>query len=324
MKILVPLVILLLTVSPFEVSTAGHSALTPTTGLNCPEFKEYKPRNGPLSRLNCDMHSIYETRVKALVRTFGSPEGRPVILNLGGTLRLKYHGKTEVVDITPSQYQDLKAFCHHALSVSLVLSQQKPGTLHKNTRQALQVLLTHLHAAMVIIPRLKLSPKEKISLNRLTSMTERYLQRTLKDKTWTAQGLMSYYEDLKKPLQALLQGAVLVEINTMDEAINHWLLQLSPTEKKQIGIVIATAHQARASEVSVQYFSKKFEKQVGVGAIHEKGLVVLEGRFDEKSALELLARHYLDIEIGQIVFKNPEIMQRDLLANSARKILKAM
>ena len=108
---------------------------------SCPDFPYFKPETGPLAVLNCDMHHAYNHRVNQIMSTFGTPNGRPIILNLGGTLVLKYNGKVKTVDITPPPFQILKALSHGVFTDYLILSQQQNGSLTEST----QALLNKLH-----------------------------------------------------------------------------------------------------------------------------------------------------------------------------------
>ena len=139
--------------------------------------------------------------------------------------------------------------------------------------------------------------------------------------SWTQDEMATDFQSLDPLINRVALIVSQIEIQALDTALTPWLAQMESTDKQRIGIVVATAHQARAKEISIQYFSKKFGHRVGE-VLHEKGMVVLEGKFDEISALNLLARHYLDREAGDILFHEPARLQRDLLADAATSLLK--
>ncbi|MFI4918774.1 MAG: hypothetical protein ACHP65_04390 [Legionellales bacterium] len=293
--------------SPAKPSIPGQEG-------TCPQFPYLKPEKGPLALMNCDMHEAYEARIKQIMAAFGRPSGRPIILNLAGVLVLKYQGKTERVDIAPKAYHELKSFGHLALSVFLILSSNKAGALDPRTMVALKKIQGHLAASTALIPKLNL-PKDAVhAVNQLANITSNFIETTIKHQYWTAAELVNYYKKLMPTLDLLLDCAAKIQVDVLDTAVNHWLIKITSAEKKRIGIVVATSHQARAQDITVTFFAKKFAKHLGIGAIGEDGLVVMEDKFDELSALKLLARHYLDREIGQAVFQDPESLQHDLLA----------
>jgi hypothetical protein len=300
------------------MSLTGPQANTLPANMvgSCAQYPYLKPNQGPLALLNCDMHESYDARVKEIMGTFGSPNGRPVVINLGGTLILKHGSKTEQIDISPMEFQEIKSFCHASLAVFLILSNKSNATLDKHVIEKLKQMQVHLASAKAIIDTLGLTKEAADAANEMTNLTTQFVQTTLSHKTWNKSDLHHYYEQLQPSLKILIDSAANLQLTLLNQAINQWLTQLTPEEKQHIGIVVAAAHQARAGEISVDYFAKKFNKHLGIGAQGEDGLVIMEDKFDEESAYKLLAKHYLDREIGQAIFNDSESLQHDLLMRS--------
>jgi hypothetical protein len=282
----------------------------------CPDFPYFFPKTGTLSVLNCDFHQQYEARIAQVLTTFGTSGGRPIILNLGGTLILKYNGNTTNTNITPATYHELKSFEHAALTVFLILSQMNPD------QSTLQMIQSHLEQAAPLISSLKLTHQSREITNQLVQGTLQLIRKLKNKPTYSRDKLAYEFKRIKPLLNKVTMIASKIELQALNDALNPWLAQMLPAERNRIGIVVATAHQARDREISLQYFSKKFGHRVGEGARYENGMVVLEGKFDETSALNLLARHYLDREVGDIMFNEPARLQRDVLADSAAIILR--
>ena len=288
---------------------------TAATTESCPAFPYFKPTTGPLAMVNCDFHTQYEARVKQISSTFGARGGRPVILNLGGTLLFKYNGKTETVDITPLAYHGLKTFSHGAFSIYLVLSQTTPGQLSTTIMDKLHTIRKNLKTAKQAIPTLELSEEAQTVLEKLASTSYDFLDTIITMQHCSANELDHYYTAVTPLIFQVVNLAGKIELQALDTAVNRWLASMTSDDKSKLGIVVATAHQARHDEISSRYFAKKFSFRYGIGAQHENGLVVLEGKFDEASALTLLARHYLDRDAGQVMFNNPDRLQRDMLGD---------
>lgn len=310
MKKLSPLVLL-----PFVATPLLAQELT------CPDFPHFSPTSGPLTVVNCYFHHQYEDRIKQILATFGAPNGRPIIINLDGLdLILKYNGKTQTIKIADATYQDLKVFGHASLSVLIILSQQAPGKLTEATLNKIQQLKIDLHAAVLAIPSLKISPQAKQLAKNLAEITESYLDKLLLTKQWTSAELAAYYKEAVSFINMQGKMAAETELANLDRALNQWLAPMSAEEKKRIGIVVGVVHQARAREHIIMYLSKRFSRPApSEGALNENGLVVAEGLFDENAALALLARHYLDRDIGEIVFAEVERMQKDLMAKPGKE-----
>ncbi len=317
MKLILQSVIIFLFM-PMNFSFANAAA----SPMTCPAFPFFYPKSGPLAAVNCDFHKEYERHVAQYIKTFGAIGGRPVILNLGGTLVLKYNGKTETVNITPiNPYHDLKAFLHSVFTIFIVLSDYPDGKLDVKTMQVLHQLYQDVSKAEKEIPALKLSQEPSKAAYTIASQVKNFLNHLLTNEFYKKTDLLTFQTNI---LPSITMGAKLAskaELITLDNAVNHWLAKMDPKEQKQIGIVVAAAHQARADEISIQYFTKKFNKHVGEGARNEDGLIVLEGKFDEEAALMLLARHYLDRNAAAVMFNDPARLQRDLLADVAREVL---
>ena len=286
-----------------------------------PDFPHFRPKTGPMALVNCDFHKAYEKRVEQILKTFGAPGGRAVILDLDGHLVLKYHGKTETFDVTPNAYQEVKVFAHASLAVYLLLFQKNAGQLDSQIQQDLTALKQQVQQSATLIPSIKIPLKDKEKVTQLATMTENFLQGVLTKGSWTTAGADVYFQQVKSLIFDTTKIAAKLEIDALDKAINPWLAEMSPEEQKKIGIVVATAHQARAREVALQYFAYKFGHRFGEGASLEDGLVVLENKFDENSALKLLARHYLDRGAGKVMFKEPFKIQSDLLGDAAASLL---
>lgn len=298
--------------------------ISPDSALTCAEFPYFKPKRGPLALLNCDMHKAYEFQIDQIMRTFGSKNGRPVIINLGNTLILKYNGEKQVIDINPATYHEIKAFCHGALSIVLILTQQKERKLDKKHAQLLKQLQRDFETSLSILSDLDLTNQTKSDIKELVSLSEGFITKTLQTSQWTHVNLSTYYNNATPLIDKLLYSAAKIEISFLNNAIDQWLAPMSFKERSMIGIAIATVHQARANEISLQYFIKKFHKQVGIGALNEDGMVVIEDQFDENKVLQHLARNYLDREAAQFIFNQPGRLQEDALSNAGEKILDKM
>lgn len=119
---------------------------------------------------------------------------------------------------------------------------------------------------------------------------------------------------------ALEQGARM-ELEDLHAAVHPWWSGLSDEERGRCAICLTTPHQPRDGRLSLLYLERLTGRKTGVGARLDDGLVVLEMDCDEYTALQGLARHYLDQEIGELFFGDRFRMQRDVMADAASLIL---
>ncbi|OGT16468.1 MAG: hypothetical protein A3I12_02795 [Gammaproteobacteria bacterium RIFCSPLOWO2_02_FULL_38_11] len=279
----------------------------------CPEFPFFYPKKGALSVLNCDFHKTYEKRVSQIIKTFGRPHGRPIILNLGGNLIFKLNGKTQTAVATPQTYHSLKTFSHAAFSVLLMLPKENSKKLNSEILHSLQLQLQHLEKAEYALPTLNLTKNDGLLCKKLSTAIQSFIKIILLNQTYSNAEITSFYQQIHPLIIEILTRAGTIELEALHHYVDPWFSQMTLEEKKQLGVLVATAHQARAHEISVLYFAEKLGEKLGEGAENENRLVILEGKFDELSSLALLARHYLDQEAAEILFKDPYFLQSDLL-----------
>lgn len=290
------------------------------TYLSCPDFSYFKPQTGPLAAVNCDFHHLYELRVADLVNSFGAPGGRPVVLNLGGTLILKHNGKQETVAINSNEFHQIKAFGHAALAVALGLENNSFAHSGSKINEYLHSLNTNLKRASQMVDSLNLNLEEKQKLKQLVLLTKRFLQVLFNKKNCSLEAKI-FFKEIKPLIFEINLMAAKRELAALDAAMDAWMTELSPLEQKKIYVVVAASHQAKVDELSVQYFNKRFGSNRMGPPLQEKSLVVIEDKFDEASALKLLARHDLDIRLSKNIFKQAHRLQRDLLADAAKILL---
>jgi hypothetical protein len=277
----------------------------------CKNFPNLSPKRGALMYINCDFHNLYTYKVNRLKNSFGAVNGRPVILNLGEKLILKYNGQTQVMNVTPDPYSQLKAFGHGVLSMSLVLVTNKNGHLYKSNKENLVFILRQMEESRQYFAAA--APDVFKDVNFIVTETKSFVDNILRNGSWSNEDLQKYYSRIKSKLKNLIKYSAKVEISALDKAINTWLMGIPKVDRANIGVVVAKSHQARARGLTVTYFAKKFHKLICEGALCEDGLVVMEDKFDENSALELLARHYLDRQLAVVIFDDPRRLQYDIL-----------
>lgn len=289
------------------------TGMTIAAAVECPAFSRFKPTDGPLALMNCDFHTLYQKQVNEIISSLGAAGGRPVILNLGGTLTFKYNGTTEKARLLPDAAHGVKTFAHAVFAIYLALNTVPSGPLPDETKTTLTQIRTHIQAALRILPTLQLTAEEAATVSALGDDALAFLNGTLSNNQYTPASADRFYKKVYPSIHSTLQTVSDREWHTLDTLVTRWLRKLSPAERKKLGVVVTTVHQARANEISVAYFKKTFGFQTGEGAEHENGMVVMESGFTEDAALSLLARHYLDRKAAAVLFGDPERLQQDVL-----------
>lgn len=283
-----------------------------SSGTICKNFPNISPKTGPLMQMNCDFNNLYAYRINMLKNSLGAPNGRPVILNLKGRLIFKYNGQTQVVNIIPDPYPQLKAFGHGVFSIFLLLSMHNSGELYKGNKVDLVRIVRTMEESKQSLR--EVAPAVMKDVNYIVRETKSFVSKVLAENSWRKEDLNKYYSKIKSKQKNIFKYAAMIEINALDRALNVWLVGIPKSEQAKIGIVVAVDHQSRAREITVNYFAKRFNKLICEGALCEDGLVVLEDKTDVNSALELLARHYLNQQAGGVIFGDVRRLQFDIFA----------
>lgn len=279
------------------------------------------PTTDPIAAINCDFHEAYVSRIDAMMKTLGTTDAHPVILNLGGQLVFMHHGQSETVNAAPETFHSIKAFAHALFATDLLLQHIEDGLLPSETKDKLITLQSHIMQSVKAIDNLPLLPEEKMLIQNLTQHHLEYINQLITTNLFTQAELKHFFNAHRAELENVITLDAVIQLSILDKTINRWLDSLTPSEQEKLGVVVATVHQARAKELSLQYFMKKFHFKYGEGAQFERNFVVLEGRFDKESALKLLARHYLDREAAAMIFDDSERLQSDVLGPAASDIL---
>ena len=279
------------------------------------------PATDPLTAINCDFHQAYMNRTDAMMQTLGATDGHPVILNLGGKLVFMHHGQSETVNAAPEAFHAIKTFAHALFATDLLLQHIEDGLLPTEAKDKLITLQSHIIQSVKEIDNLPLLPEEKMLIKNLTQQHLEYINQLITTNLFKQAELKHFFNTHRAELEKVIKLDAVLQLAILDKTINRWLDSLTPSEQEKLGVVVATVHQARAKELSLLYFMKKFHFKYGEGAQFERNFVVLEGRFDKESALKLLARHYLDREAAAMIFDDSERLQSDVLGPAASDIL---
>jgi len=117
----------------------------------------------------------------------------------------------------------------------------------------------------------------------------------------------------------LAREAGVAQLDALHAQVNQWHRTMKPEEWKTLRVVNIGSQMPRASNVVTQYFARLFNEK-GEG----RRIIYAESLWDEAKALNLLATHQLDSQIGTAFFNDDTRMNRDLLSDIATEYLKLM
>ena len=315
-------------VAPATLSTESYVA---------PDLTPFPPFEGSLATGNRAFHEIYEGRICQTIESFGTRAGPVALLIIGDEAIVYRNDRREIISgLSPDLYHALKAIGHQALAFQLTARSQPEGDLQAQTRLALEAQLGLLPAiaatydaeiaaaaaADASAGRISNAqdwiPAAQTSAREILQATTAQIEIVLANAAIAPDDLAQYRQAI---LPAVVAGANLAAAAQLT-ALNTQLSSIwEEVQGQEVYVAIAGAHQPRAGEVSMQYFSRVLGELPEIGALGERHLVYAEGQFAEADLLGTLARHILDREIGTNFFRDPTRMQRDLLGDAATQWL---
>jgi hypothetical protein len=302
---------------------ALHATKTPTADAWClaPQLQSQEDKHGVVGAL-ADLNTEFlEAHARArTVECHQLEEERLVIRYSFGVIEARYRGKplqAAPVNVLPSAYHPLKDVSH-AVFLAALLLREEPGT----ARDA------HIRSAVARIDGVR---KELMdpgsSAWKLTTASNRDRQVRILDRTrevllattrTSAEQEKAYFDAVRPDLMENLREVSRATIHGLHQQVQRYREQVQnedPSAWSSLVVVVGAVHQARASEIGVQYFERLLGESLGEGASTERRLVVAEGVMGGPEQYGLLSAHFVDQAGSALVFGDPLRMQRDVLAD---------
>ncbi len=241
-----------------------------------------------------------------------------VVMMKGDALVFLRRGERKELPFLPTRYHHLKAVSHIPLALDVKLGPRIGKPLSPEDRAALAGYQATLHQAMGELGMTADPSPAQARAQRIAAASWLLLQSTLEKGLVSEPALRAYLRLMVPLVLAEAREAAAVELSALDAAMQAWRKELEPGEWSSFHVVVMGAHMAREQEIALQYFLRRTgEKREGTR------VVFLEGQWDEAKALDLLATHLVDGDVGRDFFGDPMRMHRDLLSDAARGWLAA-
>ncbi len=240
----------------------------------------------------------------------------PVVMVKGDVLVFLTGGGRKEVRLIPAEYHRLKADSHIPLALEVRLGPRRGTPLAPEDLEALRAYRDRLPLALLELRNEVPDGPGKSRSLAIVSASEALLDEVLDQKQVSAAGLRRYLRAMSPLVLFQAKEAAALELGSLDAAMQAWRRELRPEEWCGFHVVVMGAHMAREQEIAMQYFLKL------TGEKQEGGRVVfLEGQWDESKALDLLATHLVDGDVGRDFFGDTRRMHRDLLSDAAKEWL---
>ncbi|QRK08033.1 hypothetical protein JQX13_50130 [Archangium violaceum] len=282
-----------------------------------------KPATTPLGKLNEHFHTDYDRVLAAHVEQL---KAAPLVWMRGSQLILRHQGVERKHTVAGDTYHAVKSISHAPFLLVITLLGNEGPTLTETTRASLvrqrQLVTDALAALTSEVPEQRprvpaeLVPQEQA----LLKTTGDFIEEVLASGPPSRERLESFAAGVRPTLHTNFRAAAHELLGNLHQRVTEFRAELGEAEWARVHVVVSVARQARAREISVQYFERVLGERMGEGASSEGRLVVTED-FNRGQTLELLAAHVLDQEAGAILLGDPKRLQMDALAEAAAELL---
>jgi len=221
----------------------------------------------------------------------------------------------------PEVYQAAKGVGHSAMATFVLLSPYSANPLTNSAWvPSLQAYRTNVQTAMDSLSMLDVKPEVRDLFRDTLKQIAVFMDNCLKNRTYTFEELQSWARNIEPNLAKLIDVATNAQVRHWWEVLEKWKKMIGKdwdsTYALSNSIYVARQNNILFS-ILVQFF--------GHEAINER-LVLLETTdftTTPEYMMDAFMRIVSDRLIGQVFFKNPRLMDFELLGGSARKVIEA-
>jgi hypothetical protein len=268
-----------------------------------------------ISQGNRGFHEDYDRLLAAEGATLGA--SRALVVVSGFTVTLHFHGKETNWTLAGERNQTLKGLSHIPLGVVCFLLTLSQPALTRGEKDHLLALKKTIAASKGEITAERVGAEMVPAEQRLLDATSELIDDVLAHGRPNDERLHAFGKAIRADVFASLAMASGLLLGNLDSAVREMKAEVGAEAWPTLVAVILTTHQARAREVTVQYFERLLGDHLTEGALGEQRLVVLEGAPKEATAESTMTAHLVDQRLSSLLFDDPLFLQSDVLGKSA-------
>lgn len=260
-----------------------------------------------------------------------------VIVAKGDSLILYEKKKRTEVKYLPSLYHRYKEVSH--IPVLLYLLIKGEGDFSEPKIDRLNEIKKTVTSILNALQNDALSGEEISNSENILNSCLTFIDTIISERKCECESQLAFFRRLGPLLLKNAAQASFLQLDSLNTQVQAWKKLFPKEEWNQIAVVVMGPQMPRVGEVTMQYFArltgKPLEKpnaggdwlKQGQYATNDPGkknrrLVYAEGLQTEEQALNLLATHIIDEDIGFVFFEDELRMQCDLLSEGASMRLK--
>lgn len=270
------------------------------------------PASDPLVEMNKVVRENYRaSRAVTLARTL------PVIVIAFDDATLMREGHEPITaNFTPALFHRFKEVAHIPFGVHVTLVPYAGRPTETGWRAPLQRLLDHVAAAEgtlggVGIPEARIARERRVVADSLA-----FMRATLAAGMVDAAALRAYSRAMAPLVLAAADDAAALQIDGLHGLVSRWRAELSAQEWARLHVLVLGPKAPREGNLATQYFERLLgRRELG------RRLIYSENIFARDAALSQLGGLVIDRAVARDFFAEEMRMDRDLLADGARKRL---
>jgi hypothetical protein len=280
--------------APPKTEARPHESSDPFSALN------------DASRIACRL-----AKNAALART------GPVIFVEGDDLVLKRGTDRTKIRYIPEVYHLLKAVSHVVLAIDVTLAAHADeNPLGDEVIKDLRDYRTLLGPVVEKLDSSGLDGEQRLRCRTILDQSAAFLDAVIERRANAQADRVAYTRRMWPFVTMNGASAARAALDSLHRQVGLWRAELSPEEWKRLTVVVMGMQLPRKGNLAVQYFARLLGEP-GEG----RRIIYAESLFDEPRALDLLATHLVDTQVGIDFFNDPQRMKRDLLSDAAEQYL---
>ncbi|MFZ5896139.1 MAG: hypothetical protein ACOY0T_34100 [Myxococcota bacterium] len=212
---------------------------------------------------------------------------------------------------------DLAKTVAHVAVTLFVLARERRGQPTQAQESALSEVSRRTRAVLATI-RDPLGALEREAIELLRTCAE--YARRLSHEARAADDAEEFAAHTGKRILFLTELATAQQIDALHASVEAVISGFSEVERRELEVVVAGDHQARARSFGMQYFQRRLGEAEG----SDERVTYGENLKDEQEALKLVATRRLDRKIARAFFGDDKRLQRDVLGDAAKVCLDRM
>lgn len=239
----------------------------------------------------------------------------PILVVLSDELALHYQGQRRAWPYSQPAFALAKSAAHIAVALfSLTCVEVGPAQREAGVRG----LCEHIAAALDTPGGPSSSPLR----SEIQALLERCLgfARVASEQAPAEELRAEFAGDVGPRILRITELATDEQIAGLHAAAEAAWQALAPADQGELQVVVVGDHQARARNLGMQYFTRRFNERPGADLRVTYG----ENIDDEEEAISLVATRRLDKRIARAFFGDENRLQRDVLGDAAQRCLERM